>query len=130
MDITIGQKFSHIFKINESQINSFRLLSGDNNPLHINSKYAIEKGFDEKIVYGNLQNCFLSFFVGEMFPIKNVIIISQSINFNKPVYNKNIIRLKAEIINILESIDVYELKFEFLNKKQRVSFGKIFLKKI
>lgn len=130
MDISVGQKFSHIFKINESQIDSFRLLSGDNNPLHINSKYAIEKGFNEKIVYGNLQNCFLSFFVGEMFPIKNVIIISQSINYNKPVYNKNIIKLQAEIINIFESIDVYELKFEFVNKKQRVSYGKIFLKKI
>lgn len=130
MKTDIGKKFEHLFEINDSQINSFRILSGDNNPLHINSKYAIEKGFNEKVVYGNLQNCFLSFFVGEIFPIKNVIIISQSISYNKPVYSNYILKLKVEIINIVESIGVFELKFEFLNMKHRISSGKIFLKKI
>ena len=43
--------------------------------------YAIEKGFDSRVVQGNLQNCFISYFIGECLPSKNVMILSQTINF-------------------------------------------------
>ena len=46
--------------VTEQMMDTFRQLSGDNNPLHTDQKYARSKGMKEKTVYGMLVASFYS----------------------------------------------------------------------
>ena len=63
------------FKISEELVSDFVKLSNDRNPLHTIDEFAIDKGFDSRVVQGNLQNCFISYYIGECLPLKNVMIL-------------------------------------------------------
>ena len=89
-----------------------------------------EDGFKSKVIHGNIQNCFVSYFVGEIFPIKEVMILSQSIKFRNPVYENDILFFESKIVNFVESIQVYEFKFKFKNSTDIVSQGNLMIKVI
>jgi len=92
--------------------------------------FSISKGFKLKVIHGNIQNCFLSYFVGEIFPIKEVVILSQSIKFKNPVYENDTLTLESNVINYVESMKVYEIKFKFKNSINIVSQGSLMIKVI
>jgi acyl dehydratase len=112
--------FEQKFKISKDLVDDFIKLSGDKNPLHTNDKIATEKGFKSKVVQGNLQNCFISYFIGECLPVKDVIILYQDINFKKPVYLNDILFLKAKIIGIFESVGLIEFNYKFINQSNEI----------
>ncbi len=128
MNINEGTKFIHEFKVTKETTDLFIEISQDRNPLHVNDDFSISKGFKSKVIHGNIQNCFLSYFVGEIFPIKEVIILSQTIKFKNPVYENDILTLESKVVNYVESIKVYEFKFKFMNSISIVSQGGLMIK--
>ena len=116
----IDDTFDEKFKISDELVSDFVKLSNDRNPLHTIDQFAIEKGFKSRIVQGNLQNCFISYFIGECLPSKNVMILSQTINFKKPVYINDILFLKVKIIGIFESVGLIEFDFNFKNQLDKI----------
>jgi len=81
----VGNKYNLNFQGTETVYNSFLTAFKDNNPLNSNNEFALEKGFTSKVMHGNILNGFVSYFVGEFLPTKNVIIHTQHIQFNNPV---------------------------------------------
>lgn len=130
MIIGEGTTFIHEFKVTKETTDLFIEISQDRNPLHVDNNFSISKGFKSKVVHGNIQNCFLSYFVGEIFPIKNVVILSQKIKFKNPVYENETLFFESKIVNFVESIKVYELKYKFSNSYNTVSQGIIMIKVI
>lgn len=128
MKIKEGTTFVHQFKITKEISELFIKISNDRNPLHINDNFSVSKGFKSKVIHGNIQNCLLSYFVGEIFPIKEVVILSQSIKFRNPVYENDILNFESKILNFTESINVYEVNFKFKNLMKTVSQGTIMIK--
>tara|TARA_B100000579_G_C22241709_1_gene580794 strand:- start:154 stop:555 length:402 start_codon:yes stop_codon:yes gene_type:complete len=125
----IHDTFDQKFNISSDLVNEFINLSNDRNPFHTNDDFAIKKGFKSRVVQGNLQNCFISYFVGECLPSKNVMILSQTIKFKKPVYMKDILYFNAKIIGIFESVRLIEFDYKFINQlNQVVSIGNIKIK--
>jgi 3-hydroxybutyryl-CoA dehydratase len=128
-DFYLNQEFSLEFEVNEDLIDKFIYLSKDNNPLHIDENYAKSKGYKSKVVHGNIQNCFISFFVGECLPTKEVILLSNSINYVSAVYNNQKIFFNSKVIRIHNSVNLVEFKFMFENvNAEKLSFGKIKIK--
>lgn len=120
------QKFNLNFTVSDSVYENFIATFSDKNPLHTDVKFAIEKGFNGKVMHGNILNGFLSFFIGEVLPIKNVIIHSQEIQFKHPVYLNDVLIFEATVSDIFESVNSIEFKFIFKNSvSQVVSKGKI-----
>ena len=103
------------FVITEKEYNNFLALSNDYNPLHTNKEFAKEKGFPDRVMHGNILNCFLSYFVGESLPIKNVIIHSQEINYKNPMFLNDKLNFSAKVTGIYESVNAVEFKFFFKN---------------
>ena len=130
MIIGEGTTFIHEFKVTKETTDLFIEISQDRNPLHVDNNFSISKGFKSKVVHGNIQNCFLSYFVGEIFPIKEVVILSQTIKFKNPVYENDILFLESKIVNFIESIKVYQFKFKFKNSTSIVSQGNLMIKVI
>ena len=119
-----GQVYTTDFKVTEDVYRSFQSCSRDMNPLHTNETFAQEKGFVSVVMYGNILNAFLSYFIGETLPIDNVIIHSQEISFKKPVYLNNEIHLEAIVDEIFESVNAVIFKYKFLNKENSVVVAK------
>jgi acyl dehydratase len=121
-----GDAFRHAYTVSEDVYGKFISLFNDRNPLHTNEEFAQGKGFAGKVMHGNILNGFLSHFVGECLPVKNVIIQSQDIKYNKPVFMEDQLELHAEIEDYFESVRVFVFRFRFINQQGvKVSSGKI-----
>ena len=121
-----GDIFEIPFQVSEYVYKGFIELFKDNNPLHTNEEFALKKGFRGRVMHGNILNGFLSYFIGECLPIKNVIIHSQEISFKNAVYMEDTIQFKAVIEGVYESVNAVEFKFEFRNTQAKiVAKGKI-----
>lgn len=126
MNFELGNKFEERFVVSNEIYNGFIDVFKDKNPLHTNSQFAIKKGFKEKIMHGNILNGFISYFIGECLPTKDVIIHSQEIQFKNAVYLNDELQFKAEIIGVYDSVNVIEFKYSFKNVKELiVAKGKI-----
>lgn len=113
-------KLTHLFCVSEDVYNSFQICSGDMNPLHTNEAFAQNKGFKERVMYGNILNAFVSYFVGECLPTKDVIIHSQDIAYKLPVYLNDELLFESGIEGIYESVNTIEFKFKFINQNNNV----------
>jgi 3-hydroxybutyryl-CoA dehydratase len=121
-----GEKFDQKFMVSETIQHDFIQLFGDSNPLHTDEGFAKTKGFEGRVMHGNILNGFLSYFIGECLPTKNVIIHLQEIQFKLPVYMNDELDFSAEVSGIYESVNSVEFKFSFRNAgKKTVAKGKI-----
>jgi 3-hydroxybutyryl-CoA dehydratase len=123
-----GNKFTQQFVVSQYVYEGFIRIFNDQNPFHISDAVAHEHGFAGKIMHGNILNGFISYFVGECLPIKNVVIQSQEIKFHKPVYLGDKVTLCAEVADFHDSVRTAEIIFQFLNQNNvKVAKGKLFV---
>ncbi len=115
MSFKIGDKFEERFVISDAEYNGFMSIFKDTNPLHTDEGFARDKGFQSRVMHGNILNGFLSFFIGECLPIKNVIIHSQQISYKNPVYLNEQLLLEAEVTGVFESVNAVEFSYSFKN---------------
>ncbi|MFA7034212.1 MAG: MaoC/PaaZ C-terminal domain-containing protein [Bacteroidales bacterium] len=109
--------FSAAFTLSQQVYDGFISTFGDINPLHTDASFARDKGFEDKVMQGNILNGFISYFIGMALPIKNVIILSQDILFRAPVYMGESLTLMAKVEDIHESVNVVTFKYDFTNKQ-------------
>lgn len=122
----IGKKYQLAFVVNQQVYESFIHAFKDCNPLHTQDQFAQEKGFKSKVMHGNILNGFVSYFIGECLPVKNVIIHLQQIQFNNPVYMNTTLQFEATVAELYESVQAVEFKFIFKNEEQKtVAKGKV-----
>jgi 3-hydroxybutyryl-CoA dehydratase len=119
-DFNINDIFIKSFVVSESVYNGFITTFNDKNPLHSNDDFAVAHGFKSKVMHGNILNGFISYFVGECLPDKNVIIHSQQIQYKNPVYLNDEITFEAYIEGIYESVNAIEFKFTFKNSESKI----------
>ena len=126
MSFKAGDNYKLTFTVSEDKYKGFIELFNDNNPLHTNDEFATGYGFKGKVMHGNILNGFLSYFIGECLPSKDVIIHSQEIQFKNPVYVNDELAFNATILDVYESVKTVEFKFDFKNNLSKtVAKGKI-----
>ncbi len=126
MIFNINDKFEESFVVSKNTHQDFIQLSQDRNPLHTREEFAVSKGFKALVMHGNILNAFLSYFIGECLPTKDVIIHSQDIQFKNPVYLDEILKFTASVSGVFESVNAVEFKYCFRNSQLKVvAKGKI-----
>lgn len=131
MILSLHQSFQHQFTVNAPVYEGFKEIFQDKNALHTNEEFAKEKGFTGKVMHGNILNGFISFFVGELLPSEEVMILSQTINFKNPVYLNDILDFEATVIEQSEAVKVDVITFKFVNSVLKtVASGKIQIKEL
>ncbi len=115
-----GDFFKISYKVTNQVYDGFISTFNDKNPLHVNESYAEDKGFNGKVMHGAILNGFLSNFIGEQLPVKNVIVQTYKIAFLKPVYLNDTLLLKATIADVFESVNCIILKYVFENDSEIV----------
>jgi acyl dehydratase len=125
MMFEVGQTYREKFCVSAKTYNGFIRIFRDKNLLHTNEEFAMRKGFKSVVMHGNILNGFLSYFVGECLPTKNVIIHTQEIQFKNPVYLNDILNFSAQVVGFFESVNVVEFKFQFTKQSQSIDNHRI-----
>ena len=121
-----GDSYTCTFITNSSIYEGFKTTFGDHNPLHTDADFAVKKGFKAIVMHGNILGGYLSYFIGEELPDKNVIILSQEIKYLLPVYLDDELTLHATVDHVSEAVKVIEFIFNFKNQHlQKIAKGKI-----
>ena len=121
-----GDTFCYMFHVTEEVYRGFISVFKDENRLHMDDAFARSRGFREKLMHGNILNGFLSFFVGGCLPTQDVIIHTQEITYNNPVYLNDVLKLHVQVVEFFDSVKAVELKFHFANEAgQKVAKGKM-----
>ena len=113
---TVGDKFDYSFDVSESIYLHFQEMTGDKNPLHVDEEFAKQKGFRERVMYGNILNGYVSYFIGMELPLKDVMLLSQSINWKQPVYMNDQVSFEAKVSEVSEAVSTVVFKYKFRNQ--------------
>ena len=115
-DIEIGLEESFEVKIDASKMDKFLDISSDINPLHVDSNYAKKKGFPGRVVYGLLTSSFYSTLVGVHLPGKHCILQGIDIQFSKPVYIGDTLKISGKVSYINEAYKQIEIRAFITNQ--------------
>ena len=118
-EIMLGTKTKFAIQINESIINEFAKISGDNNPLHMDEQYASKTQFGKRICHGMLLASFFSRLIGMHMPGKNALYFSQTLNFKTPCFVGDIVTIEGEIIDKSQSTKIITIKTTAYNQADK-----------
>ena len=124
--MNLNSQYQHVFIVTNAIYEGFVDLFNDKNCLHTDRAFALSKGFNDIVMHGNILNGFISYFIGECLPVKNVIIHSQSIQYSKPVYCDDMLNFVATVTDVICSVNVVIFNFHFTNQSNiKVAKGKV-----
>lgn len=118
-DLKIGMSESFSVTVTEEMMKSFYELSGDVNPLHNDTQFAKDQGYEDKVVYGLLTTSFISKLVGVLLPGKYCLIQGIDLKYLKPVYVGNILIVKGIVDELHKSVKRATVKVEIINQDEK-----------
>lgn len=98
-DIKLGLSEYFTSAVTEKQMKMFAELSGDFNPMHIDSAYAKDRGYKDRVAYGMMVSSLYSTLVGMYLPGEKCLLNRCDVNYRKPVYIGDRLTVSGEIID-------------------------------
>ena len=102
-------KYSFKTIITKKDLKNFAKLSGDNNKIHINKKYAIKKGFEGNVVHGALIISLFSKLIGNKLPGNGALILFSEYKFHNQAYLNLSITIGGKISSVSKSTSTISL---------------------
>lgn len=119
-EINIGDKETLSHTITKTDIEKFVQLTGDDNRLHVDEKFAGQTQFKKPVVHGMLGASFISTIIGTKLPGDGALWFSQSLEFLLPVRIGDALTVVAEVIKKNDKEKVIELKTEIYNQNRQI----------
>lgn len=119
---TVGMTETFTKEITLEMEDAFRLISGDENPLHKDDNYAqmIGEGeFKQHVSFGMLTASLYSTMAGMYLPGKYSLIHSLDIKFQKPVFAGDVLTVTGTVMGMQEALKLLEIKVKILNQQQQ-----------
>jgi acyl dehydratase len=114
-ELVEGAVFTRNYRVDESVYQGFMATFGDRNPLHTDAAYARVHGFREPVMHGNILGGFVSHFVGEGLPSRQLVLHGQALRFRKPVYLGDELALEATLVHVSAAVGALEFSLRFRN---------------
>lgn len=121
MDIAnfkIGQSGSFSKTLTQSDVYMYAGISGDFNPVHVNSVEAETSIFGRQVVHGMLTASLISTVIGTVMPGNGSIYLGQDLKFVKPVFFGDTITAVVTVVGIDEKRKILELRTQEFNQNQ------------
>ena len=117
-DLTIGMESSYQKTITETDIDAFAALTGDTNPVHLDSEYAATTTFKVRIAHGMFSAGLISTVLGTQLPGPGCIYLEQQIKFKAPVFIGDTLVATVTVADINQRRGRVSLKTQcFVNTK-------------
>lgn len=95
---------------------TFRGISGDENPLHKYDQFAQKAGFSGHIAFGMLTASLYSTLCGMYLPGKNSLIHSMDLKFLQPVFAGDTLMVEGVVADKQEGLKLISLKAKIVNQ--------------
>lgn len=95
-----GDKASRTTTITDEMIRSFAVLTGDNNPVHLDDTYAATTRFGRRIAHGMIAAGLISAMLANDLPGPGTVYLSQTLKFKAPVYPGDMITTTVEVKSV------------------------------
>ena len=119
-DMKVGMKESFEKTVTAEMEDAFRMISGDENPLHKDDDFAREVSngkYDRHVSFGMLTASLYSTMAGMYLPGENSLIHSfDEISFMKPVFVGDMLTVEGEVTEIDEAFKMIRLKVVIKNQ--------------
>lgn len=99
-NLYVGQETVTEWVFDEREVRLFAEITGDQNPVHLDSEYAAKGKFGKTIVHGILLAGLISKIIGMELPGKGSIYLEQDLQFKKPVFVGENVTAKVKITDI------------------------------
>ena len=99
-DLSIGQEAKISTTVTDADVVGFAEISGDTNPVHLDSEYAATTIFKDRIVHGMLSAAYISAVFGTRLPGPGAIYVSQTLKFKAPVKIGDTVSTTVRIIEL------------------------------
>lgn len=109
-DLKEGMEASFETVVTKDMLLDFARLSGDYNPLHLDSEFAKKTLGGGVYVYGMLLASFYSRLCGMHLPGENCLLHSVASDFKKPVFIDDRLRVSGEIVYLNQAYKALEIK--------------------
>jgi NAD(P)-dependent dehydrogenase (short-subunit alcohol dehydrogenase family)/acyl dehydratase len=96
-DLDVGMVAEFERDITEEDVLAFAALSGDHNPLHVDTDYARSTNYQGRIVHGAFQVGLASAMLGMHLPGRNTLFGAANARFSAPLYFPCRVRVRGEI---------------------------------
>jgi 3-hydroxybutyryl-CoA dehydratase len=95
-----GEKASRTTTITDEMIRTFAVLTGDNNPVHLDDTYAATTRFGRRIAHGMIAAGLISAALANDLPGPGTVYLSQTLKFKAPVYPGDTITTTVEVKSV------------------------------
>ena len=99
-DLQLGMKSSTTSVITGEMIDTFAKITGDNNPIHVDSEFAATTQFGQRIAHGALSASFISSVLGNDLPGPGAVFVELNLRFRKPAFIGDVVKAVAEVSEI------------------------------
>ncbi len=97
----IGKKATLTTTFSIEDVIKFAALSGDKNPIHLNSEYAKNTIFEKPIVHGFFYGSMISNILAMQLPGEGTIYLEQNMKFLAPVFHGDTLIAEVEIVDVI-----------------------------
>ena len=108
--LTIGQKASRTMTVTSAHVKAYAEMTGDYNPLHVDSALAARTKFGKRVAQGGLTTGILHALVAMDMPGPGTVFLSQNWKFTAPVYIGDTITAEAEVMEVHATKPVCRLR--------------------
>jgi 3-hydroxybutyryl-CoA dehydratase len=99
-DLELGMEASFARTVTAADILAFAQVTGDWNPVHLDTEYAARTVFREPIAHGMLTAGYISAVFGSEMPGPGAIYVSQTLNFRAPVKIGDQVVAKVRVVEL------------------------------
>ena len=118
--IKTGYKFKYPVKFSQKEVEVFSMITGDNNPIHLDHEYASRTKFKKPIVHGLFSVTSFGKVMGTKFPGSGSIHVSQNLSFKKPLYPDQKYYVYVELIRRIKDKHFGIFKTQILDIKDKI----------
>ena len=97
-EIFVGQTYENQKTVTEEDILLFAIVSGDNNPVHVDESYAKSTQFGERIAHGMYTSALVSATMAMGLPGPGSVYLTQTMKFKQPVKVGDKLSIRIEVI--------------------------------
>lgn len=114
--IVVHQTAEVTHTLTAADVETFANLTGDYNPLHLNTAFAARASFQRPVVHGMLSASFISRLIGMALPGEGALWLSQSIQFLTPAYVGDTVTVRGSVRHLSPSTRIIVLDLSITNQ--------------
>lgn len=115
-NLQVGQRASLEVTMTEALIDAFAALSGDDNPLHMDSVAATRYGFPRRVAHGVLSLAFVSTLIGTKLPGVGALWRSLRVDWQRPIFPGDTISVDGQVVQVSVSTDSIKVALSASNQ--------------